>query len=273
MIKADEFLNNKYLNKDLSIYTSDDGSGLGDGYGDGFGYGSGYGYCDGRGVGYGCGCGYGSGRGSGYSFGYDNGYSVGYSSGFGDVHGSGYGFGSGNGYGSCDGYGYCYCYGDDLGILKINGKEIHVIDGVQTIISHIKGNVAKGFILNDDLTMTPCYVIKGNGYFVHGKSIREARDALVEKYMRNMDIEETINEFLSKFKKGKKYKGTEFFKWHNYLTGSCLMGREAFVKNHQINLEDSFTVREFFDLCRDDYGGNIIKKLEKEWSEKYEEYN
>jgi len=50
----------------------------------------------------------------------------------------------------------------------------------------------------------------------------------------------------------KKYKGSVFFDWHHYLTGSCLMGRESFVKNHGINLDDEFTVDEFIKLCRDD---------------------
>ena len=46
------------------------------------------------------------------------------------------------------------------------------------------------------------------------------------------------------------------------------MGRESFVKNHGLNLEDEFTVDEFFDICRNDYGGEAIKRLEDKWNKK-----
>ena len=179
-------------------------------------------------------------------------------SGYGDGsgNGSGYGYGSGNGYGYGDGSGY---------VSKFNGDAVHLIDDVNTIIKHIKGNVAKGFILNNDFTTNPCFIVKGNGYFAHGKSIKEARNALVEKYLEDMDEEEVIEKFLQEFEHDKKYKGSVFFEWHHYLTGSCLMGRESFVKNHDISLDDEFTVDYFIELCRDDYGGDVIKSLERAW--------
>ena len=72
---------------------------------------------------------------------------------------------------------------------------------------------------------------------------------------------------MNKFEKGKNYKGTEFFEWHHYLTGSCLMGRESFVRNHGFNLDDEFTVDEFIEACENDYGSNIIKQLKERWNE------
>ena len=139
------------------------------------------------------------------------------------------------------------------------------IDGVPTIIKHIKEYFAKGFILNGDLTMTPCYVAKGNGYFAHGNTLKEAREVLIAKCFENMDTDEAIDKFLEKFKKGKKYPGTEFFEWHHYLTGSCLMGRESFVKNHGLNVDDKYTVDEFIELCENDYGGDIIRQLKEKY--------
>ena len=44
------------------------------------------------------------------------------------------------------------------------------------------------------------------------------------------------------------------------------MGRNAFVKNHDINLNDVFTVDEFIALCINDYGGEIIGKLKERWN-------
>ena len=215
------------------------GYGDGDGSGFGYGYGSGYGFDDGYG------------DGGGYGFGY----------GYGD--GGGYGFGSGGGSGFGDGSGGGYGFGDKL--KSINGDAVFNIDNVLTIIKHTKGNIAKGFILNCDFTYEPCYIVKGNGYFAHGKTIREAQHGLVKKYIEDMDEDEVIGKFMEEFEPNKKYKGSVFFNWHHYLTGSCLMGREAFVKNHDLNLDDEFTVDEFIELTINDYGGEIIGQLKERW--------
>ena len=147
-----------------------------------------------------------------------------------------------------------------------DGKSVYLIDGIPTIITHIKSSCARGFILNEDFTLKPCYLVKGNGYFAHGKTLKEAIESLREKIFENMDSEEAIKKFVEKFKKGKKYKGTEFFEWHHYLTGSCLMGRESFVKNHGLSLDDEFTVDEFIKVCENDYGGEVIKELKEKWN-------
>lgn len=59
--------------------------------------------------------------------------------------------GSGSGYG----------YGD--GIKTFNGDKVYIIDDIPTIIKHIHDNVAKGYILNDDFTLTKTFVAKENG--------------------------------------------------------------------------------------------------------------
>lgn len=84
-----------------------------------------------------------------------------------------------------------------------------------------------------------------------------------EKIFEDLEPEEAIEEFRKVFNNVDKYKGTEFFKWHHILTGSCEMGRKSFVKNHEINLEDEFTVKEFIEVCENDYGSSIIKMLKK----------
>ena len=191
---------------------------------------------------------YGSGDGSGYGYGFGSG------SGFGDGDGSGYGFGSG--FGS----------GNDCGVKSYDGKTVHLIDSVQTIISTIKGNLAKGFILNSDLSLSPCYICKGNGYFAHGETLKEARLALQKKIFENMDTDETIERFLSIFEKGKRYSAKDFYDWHHYLTGSCEMGRKSFMQDRNITFDDTYTVDEFIALCENSYGGKIIKELKERWN-------
>lgn len=188
------------------------------------------------------------GSGSGYGYGYGDGYGSGDRSGAGD----GYGLGRGN---LCEGVSY-FCK-----------MPVFNIDGIPTIINAICGNVAKGFILQDDFTLTPCYVAKNEVYFAHGETIESAVKALRDKIFENLDTEETIERFISEFKDVEKIKGIVLFEWHHYLTGSCLMGRNDFVKRKGLNLEDDFTVEEFIDLCIDDYGSYVIEQLKERWNE------
>ena len=186
--------------------------------------------------------------GSGSSFGGDG-------SGYGDGNGNGSGYGDGSGFGTGDGYG--------SGLKSVNGQYIWIIDNMQTIITAISKNVAKGFILNNDLTLSSCYIVKGHNKFAHGKTIKKAMIDLEEKIFKDMDIKEILQEFRSKFSKDKKYKGTTFYKWHHNLTGSCEMGRNNFVKNHNLNLNKLYSVKEFIELTENDYGGEIIKQLKE----------
>ena len=188
-------------------------------------------------------------------------------SGSGYDDGSGYGDGSGDGYGSGNGNGYGYGYGSGSGLKSINEETIWIIDNIQTTITAISKNVAKGFILNIDLTQKPCYVVKSHNKFAHGETIKQAMKDLEEKIFEDMNTEEAINEFRNKFDKDKKYKGITFYKWHHILTGSCTMGRDSFVQNHQLNLNKLYTVKEFIELTENDYGGEVIRQLKQYYTE------
>lgn len=181
-------------------------------------------------------------------------------------NGSGYGSGYGSGCGSGSGSGYGSGCGSGDGIKMFDGKPVYQVDGLPTIIEKVMLSLAKGYILNNDFTLTPCHIAKGNGYFAHGTTCKEAQQALRAKIFENMDTEQAIDKFIETFKKDKKYPGHMFYEWHHYLTGSCEMGRDSFVHNHGINLDDMYTVDEFIELCKDDYGGEIIKQLSERWN-------
>lgn len=197
----------------------------------------------------------GYGNGSGPGAGYESGDGYGYrcEAEYGSENGSGSGDGDGSGYGS----------GSGNGITAFCGQAVHEIDGVQTLIDHIKGNAAKGRILMGDLTTCTCYIVRGGGMFAHGDTLRQAMDELQDKLYRMMDVEERIEAFLQAHKENVAYPARDLFAWHNRLTGSCEAGRKAFCADHGINLdEDNYTVAQFIALTRDAYGGKVIRKLE-----------
>ena len=228
-------------------YGNDDCYGGGDGYGDCNGNGDGDGYGDGNGYVGGCGDGYGY----GYGYGYDNG------------HGYGHGYGDGYGYDSGNGSGFdCSIDYDCNDLTFLDGHSVYIVDGIPTIITNAKRNLAKGFMLNNDLTTTPCYIAKCGNTFAHGETLICAREALQDKLFDNMSEEERIDVFLNTFNTTDKYPAKLFYNWHHRLTLSCEMGRQAFVKNHGIDLDnDVFTVHEFCELCKNDYGNSVIRKI------------
>lgn len=206
-----------------------DGGSFGNGYGGGS-LGNGYGGSDGRG--YGCGNGYGYGSGSG-----GGGYGV---------HGRGYGCGGG-------------C-GDD--ITSYNGHAVFYIDGVATLIYAVYRNCAKGAILQADMTLKPCYVARDGNFFAHGDTLEEATSALREKQLEGLSDDERIEKFKEAHPDANaKYPARDLYEWHRVLTGSCKAGRDAFVRDHEIDLDRAYTTAEFVALCKDAYGGEIVRRL------------
>jgi len=183
--------------------------------------------------------------------------------GYGNEYGDGNGDGDGNGNGYGDGYGNGYGDGYGDGLIKYNNNKVYYIDTIPTIIYSIKNNIAIGSIINNDLTLSDCYIVKNDNYFAHGKSIKEAYQSLNEKIFRNLSKTEIISKFKETFSQySNKYPAKDLFNWHNLLTGSCKIGRESFCKNHNINIEkDSFTIYEFIELTKNSYGGEVIKSL------------
>ena len=189
----------------------------------------------------------------------------GYGSGSGYGYGSGYGDGYGSGYG--DGYGYGDGSGSGDGVSVINGDTVYKIDGIQTIIKSVHGNIAKGLILQSDLTLTPCYVVKGNNLFAHGDTLKEAMAALTDKMFDDMPEEERIAEFIKAHPdKDKPYPNQDLFDWHHRLTGSCMAGRTAFVKDHDLSLDGETTVAAFIELTKNAYNGSVIRNLEQTYA-------
>lgn len=178
--------------------------------------------------------------------------------------GSGSDFGSGDGSGDGSGYRSGYGSGDGYGdsVKEVNGDTVYIVDGVQTIIKSVRDNIAQGFVLQRDLTLTPCYIVKEQNKFAHGNTLHDAFTALQEKLYDDSTEEERIEAFRNKFPEyDTPYSNRDLFAYHHVLTGSCRMGRESFCQNMGIDLDGSTTVRGFIELTKDSYGGDVICKL------------
>ena len=197
--------------------------------------------------------------GSGYDYDYGSDYDSGYGSDYGSGYGSGYGYGDGDG----DGDGY----GD--GIKSINGYPVCLIDDIYTVVYQLHGDIAKGAILSEDLSLEPCYVVKRDGVFAHGVTLHEAQEALISKLFDTLPEAERIEAFCEEFKNPDAvYPVRTFFEWHHRITGSCEAGRRAFAKDHALDIENgTMSVWEFLNITKDAYGGSTIRKVLKRAAE------
>ena len=215
-------------------------------------------------IGSGDGCGSGSGYGYKYNCGYNDCDGNGGGNGCGSGSNDSKGYGSGDGCGDGNRYGKGYGEGDNTGLKEINGKKVYIVDYTSTIFTSIRGNVAQGFIVQSDLQLTPCFILKENNKFAHGDTLRDAFTSLQEKLYDDSTEEERIEAFKMKFPDyDEKYDNRDLFTYHHVLTGSCRMGREEFVKGKGLSLDGKTSVREFVELTKNAYGGDIIKELPK----------
>lgn len=211
------------------------------------GNGKGSGNCSGNGFGFGDGSGKGNGEGGGNGFGYGNG------EGSGNGEGNGFGFGFGNGFGN----------GSGNGITEFEGVIGYKIDGITTFLVSIKHNVGKGFTLNNNVIKVPCWVyLTDDGYIAHGETLHDAMEAAVDKFIQAKPLDERISDFVDTHTDiDNEY--DDLFKWHNILTGSCEFGRKQWCEAHGLKPTDSITIRRFIEETKNEYGGDVIRKVEE----------
>lgn len=222
----------------------------------------------GRGDGSGSSCG----NGRGCNDGYNDGYGYGSGCGNGDGFGFGYGYGSGNGSGIVDGFGFgCGIADGDgngkgggKGVTEYAGKKVYTIDDIPTIIESVKGDIAKGYVLIENVYPVPCYIAKCGGFFAHGDTAKQAMLDARAKYEQNKPLEDRLAETVKTYPSlDTVVPNAELFVLHNTLTGSCTFGRDEFCRRHGIDKEHgSMTMREFITLTKSDYNGKIIQQLE-----------
>ena len=168
------------------------------------------------------------------------------------------GYGSGSGYGSVSGYGS----GD---LKKFEGNDVNYIDGIPCIFLSIHRDIAIVAVIGDDFTLKSAYVAKSGNSFAHGETPREAMEAAVQKDIGDRPVEDRIRMFVEAHPETDKPYG-DLFSWHHTLTGSCEFGRKEWCKSHGYQPTDSITVRTFIEQTKNDYGGDVISQLAKEYN-------
>lgn len=131
-------------------------------------------------------------------------------------------------------------------------------------VKALGGNVAKGAVLQKDLTLKDCWIAKRGNFFAHGDTLHAAVDAVNAKWRENRPLDERIAEFVKTHPSLDEEYG-DLFAWHHTLTGSCEFGRRNWCEEHGYKPADSITLRTFFEKTKDDYGGDVIRLVAKEY--------
>ena len=139
-----------------------------------------------------------------------------------------------------------------------------MIDDVPTIIHAVRGNIARGCIMQQDWSLKPCWVARVGDCFAHGETVHDAWHDAQAKHTQQLPVEERIRMFNEQFPDRDKLVAVKtLYDWHGILTGSCRMGRNEFARSHGIDIEhDTMSVNDFIKLTADSYGGDIIKQLQ-----------
>lgn len=149
-------------------------------------------------------------------------------------------------------------------VMQFQDDDVYSVDGIMTIITNVKSNYARGFIINDDMTLSKTYIARIGNCFAHGRTLKEAFDSATSKYNIKVPVEDRIRATVEKYPTlDTEVPNSELFKLHNILTGSCLYGREIFAKAHNLNKKTgSMTMRQFIELTKNgSFGSDIIVKL------------
>lgn len=170
--------------------------------------------------------------------------------------GSGYGYGSGDGDGDGDGSG--------SGVKELSGHKVYDIDRVPTLVYAVKGDAARGAVLQKDMTLRDCWIARRGNFFSHGDTLHEAVEAVEAKWRENRPLDERIAEFLKTHPALDEPYG-DLFEWHHILTGSCEFGRRQWCEEHGYNPTDSITLRTFLRETVGNYGGDVIRQVAKEY--------
>ena len=159
---------------------------------------------------------------------------------------------SGSGYGS----------GDGSGIKQYNHEKVWYVDDVPTLIDRVRGDIARGRIIKDDMTTEPCWIARVDNCWAHGRTAHLAMADAQGKAMETMPKVERMAKFITEFPTlDTETTVGELHRWHGILTGSCRMGRDNFAESHCLKMEDAMTVRRFLEITEDSYGGDVIREL------------
>lgn len=188
-----------------------------------------------------------------------------------------FGYGDGEALGNCSSRSHCKAAGSLNGyyFAEFEGHKVYIIDSVPTCITAVHKAAdymfAEGFLINFSMYKENCIIAKVNGEFAHDVSLRLAVLSALDKFNNNEPLDVKINRFIAEFPNlHETVDNHRLFVHHHLLTGSCTLGRQKFIREHNIDIDGSMTVEDFINLTAYDYNGHVIRELGKQYGMKFD---
>ena len=150
-------------------------------------------------------------------------------------------------------------------IYQYCGKDVYFINDQHVIFNQIHGNYAKISVITVDLTTYDRWLVKYNGFFGFGKTLKDANKDARLNASREIPLEIRIQHFIDTHSLFEEYTGQELFDWHDYLTGSCKAGKYKFCRDNNVDFDKKYTVLYFLNLVKDSYKPEIIEQVIKQY--------
>lgn len=150
-------------------------------------------------------------------------------------------------------------------IFQYCGKDVYFINDKHVIIEQLHRNYARVKIISIDLSLYDQWLVKYQGYFGFGKTLKEANTNAKLNASREIPLEIRIEHFINTHPLFEEFTGQELFDWHDYLTGSCKAGKYKFCRDNNVDFNKKYTVLYFLNLVKDSYKPEIIEQVIKQY--------
>jgi hypothetical protein len=128
--------------------------------------------------------------------------------------------------------------------------EVDYTDEIFSRVISSKGGVKKVKDVNGDIM----FIVSSGEFSAHGKTIQEAREALVYK-TQSRDVSEYKNMPMDTIKTPKEWAAV-----YHVTTGACIAGCESFIKSKG-KLKSKYTLAEIIEQTRGAYGSEKFRKV------------
>jgi len=132
-----------------------------------------------------------------------------------------------------------------------NGKPHIIADGIVSEIISKKGNVYKVRNLGENAVT---YLVHKDGFYSHGKTLKEARDGLVFKITKKDTSEYRALTLASELSEA------DCIAMYRSITGACAYGVKIFLKA-AANRKKSYTVAEIIERTEGQFGHHTFKRF------------
>jgi hypothetical protein len=133
---------------------------------------------------------------------------------------------------------------------NIEDGEYIIVDNILSKVIKRKGNILK--VINHFDT-EESYIVEQNGYYSHGRTLKEARESLIYK-LSTRDLTEfkslTLDSILTK---------EESIRMYMSVTGACAFGTRQFIESRDI--KEQYTIKEIIELTQGQYGNQKLKEF------------